>query len=149
MLKFAKSQLTKETALKISCLQNSRKMEILKFCSQYLRRSYLEKFVNYDICRQLEKILKREKPDIINVHNIHSAGWPIGLIRSCLKHSPVSWTLHDCWSFLGSYYPKHTTAAPKNLKRELDAFWGFQHPNLTATTPSNVDAKRSCNLPLV
>jgi len=120
----------------ITCLQNSRKMEILKFCSKYLRRSYLEKFVNYDICRQLEKILKREKPDIINVHNIHSAGWPIGLIRSCLKHSPVSWTLHDCWSFLGSYYPKHTPAAPKKLKRELDAFWEFQHPNLTATTPS-------------
>ena len=50
------------------------------------------------------------------MHNIHSAGWPIGLIRSCSETLSVSWTLHDCWSFLGSYYPKHTTAAPKNLK---------------------------------
>ena len=49
----------------VTCLQNSRKMEILKFCSQYLRRSYLEKFVNYDICRQLEKILKRENPILL------------------------------------------------------------------------------------
>ena len=39
--------------------------------------------------------------------------------------------------FLGSYYKTHSPAPTKELKKELDAFWRFQHPNLlTATSPS-------------
>ena len=129
----------------ITCLQNSRKMEILKFCSQYFKNSFLKKFSDLDIHKQLEKILQLEKPDIINVHNIHSTGWPIGLIKTCLKYSPVSWTLHDCWSFLGSYYPKHTPTPAKELMDELDVFWGHPQPNLYATTPSRWLQKEALN----
>ena len=126
-------------------LGNSRKIQLLHFCSQYLTSSYLKKIRDFDICSQLEKVLKREKPDIINVHNIHSSGWPIGLINTCLKYSPVSWTLHDCWSFLGSYYPTHTPTPAKELMDELDVFWGQTQQNLYATTPSRWLQKEALN----
>ena len=122
---------------KVTFLENSREIQLLNLWSQYFKKSYLKRLRDFDIRKQLKKILEREKPDIINVHNIHSAGWPFTIIQTCLQHSPVSWTLHDCWSFLGSYYKTHSPAPTKELKKELDAFWRFQHPNLlTATSPS-------------
>lgn len=121
----------------VTYLQNSRKIQLLSFCSQYFKNSYFKKIRDFDIRKQLEKILQQEKPDIINVHNIHSTGWPVRIVKTCLKYCPVSWTLHDCWSFLGSYYPKHSPAPTNELMDELDAFWGYKQPNLTATTPSS------------
>jgi glycosyltransferase involved in cell wall biosynthesis len=51
--------------------------------------------------RRIDSLLRRLKPDIINVHNIHGAGWSPEIITSCLTHAPVVWTLHDMWSFTG------------------------------------------------
>ena len=135
----------KSNSKEVTYLQNSRKIQLLSFCSQYFKNSFLKKFRDLDIRKQLEKILQLEKPDIINVHNIHSTGWPIGLIKTCLKYSPVSWTLHDCWSFLGSYYPTHTPAPTQGLMNELDEFWGHTQPNLSATTPSRWLEKEALN----
>ena len=135
----------KSNSKEVTYLQNSRKIQLLSFCSQYFKNSFLKKFSDLDIHKQLEKILQQKKPDIINVHNIHSTGWPIGLIKTCLKYSPVSWTLHDCWSFLGSYYPTHTPAPNKELVDELHAFWGHPQPNLCATTPSKWLQKEALN----
>ena len=135
----------KSNSKEVTYLQNSRKIQVLSFCSQYFKNSFLKKFSDLDIRKQLEKILQLEKPDIINVHNIHSTGWPIGLIKTCLKYSPVSWTLHDCWSFLGSYYPTHTPAPAKELMDELDMFWGQTQPKLYATTPSRWLQKEALN----
>jgi len=54
--------------------------------------------------KELHAILSRLKPDVINVHNLHSAypsGWRSGLVEVCLEHAPTVWTLHDMWSFTG------------------------------------------------
>lgn len=91
--------------------------------------------------KQLRSLLRANQPDIINAHNMHSAGWPISLIRTCLDYAPVVWTLHDCWSFIGSFYPTHSPAPSTKLKDEIDRFWNSLRNNppkhkLCATTPS-------------
>lgn len=48
--------------------------------------------------------LERLQPDIVNIHNLHSAtrfGWRWNLAEVALKFAPVAWTLHDQWSFTG------------------------------------------------
>ena len=51
----------------------------------------------------LIKKIRRIKPDIIHLHNIH--GWYLNwkMLFDYLKQAgiPVVWTLHDCWSFTG------------------------------------------------
>jgi glycosyltransferase involved in cell wall biosynthesis len=91
---------------------------------------------------QFRKFLQKEKFDAINIHNLHSAGWPISLVSTALEYAPVIWTLHDCWSFLGSFYPTHCPASSDSLKLELNSFWRSikcsppKH-SLTAATPSD------------
>jgi glycosyltransferase involved in cell wall biosynthesis len=91
---------------------------------------------------QFRKFLQQEKFDAINIHNLHSAGWPISLVSTAMEYAPVIWTLHDCWSFLGSFYPTHCPASSDSLKLELNSFWRCmkclppQH-SLTAATPTD------------
>ncbi len=53
--------------------------------------------------RKLIKEIKRIKPDIIHLHNIHGYFINIELLFNYLSNAkiPVIWTLHDCWSFTG------------------------------------------------
>ena len=91
---------------------------------------------------QFRKFLQKEKFDAINIHNLHSAGWPISLVSTAMEYAPVIWTLHDCWSFLGSFYPTHCPASSDSLKLELNSFWRCikcsptKH-SLTTATPSD------------
>jgi glycosyltransferase involved in cell wall biosynthesis len=50
----------------------------------------------------VEKV-KRIKPDIIHLHNIHGYYINIEILFDCLKelNCPVIWTLHDCWPITG------------------------------------------------
>jgi glycosyltransferase involved in cell wall biosynthesis len=111
------------------------------FFSHHLPDSLFEKLRKLELKRQLSFILSSEKPSIINVHNLHSADWPISIIKTCLHFAPVVWTLHDCWSFLGSYYPTHSAPQSPKLKYEINRFWEslkrnpLNHP-LSAVTPS-------------
>lgn len=61
--------------------------------------------------RLIEKI-KKVKPDIIHLHNIHGwyLNWP--MLFRYLKQAGISvvWTLHDCWSFTG--HCPHFMAVP-------------------------------------
>lgn len=47
--------------------------------------------------------VKRIKPDIVHLHNIHGYYINIRLLFNFLAKEkiPVVWTLHDCWSFTG------------------------------------------------
>ncbi len=49
------------------------------------------------------KKVKKIKPDIIHLHNIHGYYINIEILFQYLKESsiPVVWTLHDCWAFTG------------------------------------------------
>lgn len=50
------------------------------------------------------KYLKKEKPDIVHIHNIHGSFINISILFSYLKQADIKtvWTLHDCWSFTGN-----------------------------------------------
>ena len=107
--------------------------------------------------RLIRKILKKDTPDIINVHNIHGSPWSL-ILFSVLQDLPVVWTLHDMWSFTGrcaySYNcrkfihgcdsdcdcPDDYPSVPEcGIKRS----WAYKkelirnHVNLHAVTPSN------------
>jgi glycosyltransferase involved in cell wall biosynthesis len=52
----------------------------------------------------LEAALERIRPDVINVHNLHSArdrGLSLEHVARCARRAPTVWTLHDMWSFTG------------------------------------------------
>lgn len=53
--------------------------------------------------RKIISIIKKEKPDIIHLHNIHGYYINISLLFDFLKQSkiPVVWTFHDCWPITG------------------------------------------------
>jgi glycosyltransferase involved in cell wall biosynthesis len=57
--------------------------------------------VNLVALRRLKVLLTQLKPDIINVHNLHNAGWNLQLVDLSARLAPLVWTLHDMWSFTG------------------------------------------------
>jgi glycosyltransferase involved in cell wall biosynthesis len=99
--------------------------------------------------RQLRRLLGQIRPHLINVHNLHGADWSIELVETCLAYAPVIWTLHDCWSFLGKYYPTHTPTWDTKVQKHMNSFWermsatSIQNRNLAAATPSAWMAKQS------
>lgn len=52
---------------------------------------------------KLVKELKKIKPDIVHIHNLHEGYLNYKLFFKYLKNNNISvvWTLHDCWSFTG------------------------------------------------
>lgn len=53
---------------------------------------------------ELDRMLADLAPEIINLHNLHSAsgsGWSPLMLNSAARNAPVVWTLHDMWSFTG------------------------------------------------
>ena len=57
---------------------------------------------SYKTKRLIENI-KRIKPDIIHLHNIHGYYLNYSLLFNFLSQTniPVVWTLHDCWTYTG------------------------------------------------
>jgi glycosyltransferase involved in cell wall biosynthesis len=47
------------------------------------------------------RALRDIAPDVINLHNLHGAGWSPALVAACQQIAPTVWTLHDMWSFTG------------------------------------------------
>ncbi len=63
------------------------------------------------------KFLKKYKPDIIHLHNLHGSYINIKMLFKYIKENkvPVVWTLHDCWSFTG-YCPYFTLSGCQKWK---------------------------------
>lgn len=80
-------------------------------------------FVRKETIRQFNLLIQRHAPDCIIIHNIHGVGWPIELVAIAANHAPTTWTLHDCWSFIGTYYPSHVPDASSNISNQLNNFW--------------------------
>ena len=124
-------------------LFNGKKFTALNnLLSPFIPSSYAKSLTDNNLNHQFRKFLQHEKFDVINIHNLHSAGWPISLVSSALEFAPVVWTLHDCWSFLGSFYPSHCPASNYSLKLKIKSFWRSiecqpTKNTLTAATPSN------------
>ena len=53
--------------------------------------------------KQLVREIKKIKPDIIHLHNIHDHWLNYRILFEYLNtlDTPVVWTQHDCWSFTG------------------------------------------------
>ena len=60
-------------------------------------------FTSRHATKKLIRLIKREKPDVINLHNVHGGYVHIELLFHFIKEAciPVVWTIHDCWSFTG------------------------------------------------
>ena len=84
----------------------------------FLRLIHLKGYI-----RQMSLILERHNPEFCMFHNIHGAGWPLEIVRVAANYCPTSWTLHDCSSFLGSYYPSHSPLPSDKEKIRLGAYW--------------------------
>lgn len=70
------------------------------FLGEYFgRHGFGSKIATYLLIKRLKKI----KPDIIHLHNIHGYYINIEILLKYLAKSkiPVVWTLHDCWAFTG------------------------------------------------
>ena len=120
-------------------------LNLTKFfkANTFLKIVYLNGFI-----RQMSLILKRYKPDCCLFHNIHGAGWPLEIVRSVCDHCPASWTLHDCSSFLGSYYPSYSPLPSEREKSRVRTHWDSiskKKPKfpLCAVTPSEWMNKRA------
>ncbi len=106
------------------------------------------------------KKIKKIKPDIIHLHNLHGGYINIPLLFKYIKHSDakIFWTLHDCWSFTGhcshfeyinchrwkrgchncpqlNEYPKSCVDRTKTMYK-LKKKWFSDIENLTLITPS-------------
>jgi len=109
--------------------------------SPFFLASYAKSLIDNNLNHQLRKFLQQERFDVINIHNLHSAGWPISLVGTALEFAPVVWTLHDCWSFLGTFHSSHCDLPSNYSKRKLNRFWkslelkNFKN-SLAAATPS-------------
>lgn len=129
---------------------------VSKSLATYVRAQFASK--------RLHHLLKELHPDVINVHNLHGAGWLPDLVQVCAQYAPTIWTLHDMWSFTGhcaySYdcrkfidgcdalcpIPNEYPALPSN---RIAKVWHHRkklfatNPNLIAITPSNWLAKEA------
>lgn len=84
---------------------------------------WTRKMVRKETLRQFRILLNRHNPDHVLFHNIHGAHWPIEMVLEALEYTHTSWTLHDCWSFLGTYYPSHSPNPDRQILPEIDYFW--------------------------
>lgn len=59
-------------------------------------------FAFFSTAKFLHK-LKKIKPDIIHIHNLHNSYINFPMLFNYIKrrHIQVIWTLHDCWAFTG------------------------------------------------
>jgi len=124
-------------------LFNGKKFSALyNLLSPLISSTKAKSLLDNNLNQQFRKFLQQEKFDVINIHNLHSAGWPISLVSTALEYAPVVWTLHDCWSFLGSFYPSDCPAPCDSLEFEIKSFWQAikstqpKH-SLAAVTPSD------------
>ena len=101
-----------------NCIKIDTKIEVLwhVFISRLFNlQGHGSVFATYRLIRKIKKI----KPDVIHLHNIHGYYINLKMLFKFLKKSNVKvvWTLHDCWAFTGhcAYY---TANKCNNWKKE-------------------------------
>lgn len=97
--------------------------------------------------RALLEEVKRERPDLIHVHNIHSADIDHSTLQKLPADIPIVWTLHDFWPLKAIAFSwseregnelqryKIGTWSRAALLQKRDAFFS-QRKNLTLVAPS-------------
>lgn len=92
-------------------LGHSTYKESQSYCSPLLQKlqAFYEKVVGlygfgaFISTRNLIRELKKLKPDIVHLHNIHSHDCELSTLFHYLKEKRIKvfWTFHDCWAFTG------------------------------------------------
>jgi len=92
-------------------LGHSSYKESQSYCSPILQKlqALFEKVVGlygfgaFISTRNLIRELKKLKPDIVHLHNIHSHDCELSMLFHYLKEKRIKvfWTFHDCWAFTG------------------------------------------------
>ena len=99
-----------------SCKSNGFKNGIQSSNEKYIKLQALKSriFGNYGFnsqkaTRKIIDELKRIKPDVIHLHNIHGHDCNLEILFKYFKNSKIKliWTFHDCWAFTG-YCPHFT-----------------------------------------
>lgn len=75
---------------------------------------------SYFKTRKMVRILRKENPDIIHLHNIHGYYLNYPVLFKYLKNEfkgEVRWTFHDCWPFTG-HCPYFTLAKCDKWKKQ-------------------------------
>lgn len=88
--------------------------------------------------------IKRIKPDIIHLHNIHDYYLNYPLLFNYLNKTdiPIVWTFHDCWAFTG--HCAHFTSVKCSRWREEGC---YNCPQARSYSPTLLDfSKRNFNL---
>lgn len=70
-------------------------------CRNFFRRE--SGFGSRKATEKLVEYLRKEKPDVFHLHNLHGFYLNIEVLFEYIKKEsiPVVWTLHDCWAFTG------------------------------------------------
>ena len=66
------------------------------------RNAATRKLAQASWTQSIGRALGSFRPDVISLHNLHSAEWDIEVVEAALARAPVVWTLHDLWAFTGS-----------------------------------------------
>lgn len=103
----------------------SRKLSLLQIFNSH-RFQWVNLFIKHlkfsEFYKQIDTYLKNIKPDIINIHNIHTSDWPIGLISKSTHYAPTVWTLHDEWAIDGKVYNNYCSSN-RYAERNVQKFW--------------------------
>jgi len=83
----------------------------------------VKKVYKNDILNRFISITQQIEPDCILFHNLHGAGWPLEMVLKSANRFPTSWTLHDCSSFLASFYPSHSPKPNAENLLSCKQFW--------------------------
>lgn len=85
------------------CIDNTFKKIYFKIYNQFAYKIKGDGFANKCGFHSFKKMMKKIKPDIVHLHNLHGSGFYIpGIIKYCKNNNiPIIYTLHDCWPFTG------------------------------------------------
>ena len=88
---------------RVVCMHTKFRYRVHKFLSMYLG---LDELGSYFSTKKVVKELKKRKPDILHLHNIHNHTINYRVLFKFIKQYdiPVVWTLHDCWAFTGGCF---------------------------------------------
>ncbi len=70
-----------------------------KIAKHFLKDGFGNSYATLRLIRQIKKY----KPDVVHLHNLHGIFVNVPMLLKFLQKSkiPVVWTLHDCWTFTG------------------------------------------------
>lgn len=77
------------------------------------KQGYFSKFATFRLLRHIKKV----KPDIVHLHNLHSNYIHVNMLLDFLGKNDIETivTLHDCWFYTGGCYHYTTTGCDKWL----------------------------------